>query len=186
LSLASSFTSPTLKMEAARSPKTTSSFYQISRRHAPRGNTYRSSSYSRHKLVGAFLASALDGGEWPVCTLLPHCSRETSPRYPLDRTPGRPHTQSSFAGYISETLRLEHRRMTVETPNTNFSFISLNSYPCTSPSSLPRCLHNRLTDGAEVFSLTRRPPIIPWRDSWYSFLYRLSQHQSHCAAGRIR
>jgi hypothetical protein len=31
-------------------------------------------------------------------------------------------------------------------------------------------LHTRLTDGDEVFSLTRQPPFTPQEDSWYSFL----------------
>jgi hypothetical protein len=37
-------------------------------------------------------------------------------------------------------------------------------------SRLPHCLDNRLTDGGEVVSLTRRPPFAPQEDSWYSFL----------------
>jgi hypothetical protein len=37
-------------------------------------------------------------------------------------------------------------------------------------SRLPHFLDNRLTDGAEVVSLTRRPPFSPQEDSWYSFL----------------
>jgi hypothetical protein len=37
-------------------------------------------------------------------------------------------------------------------------------------SKLPHFLHNRLTDGGGVVSLTRRPPIIPQEDYWYSFL----------------
>jgi hypothetical protein len=31
-------------------------------------------------------------------------------------------------------------------------------------------LDNRLTDGSEVVSLTRRPPFTPQEDFWYSFL----------------
>jgi hypothetical protein len=31
-------------------------------------------------------------------------------------------------------------------------------------------LDNRLIDGGEVVSLTRRPPFTPQEDSWYSFL----------------
>jgi hypothetical protein len=31
-------------------------------------------------------------------------------------------------------------------------------------------LDNRLTDGAKVVSLTRRPPFTPQENSWYSFL----------------
>jgi hypothetical protein len=37
-------------------------------------------------------------------------------------------------------------------------------------SRLPHFLDNRLTDGADVVSLTRRPPFIPREDSWYTFL----------------
>jgi hypothetical protein len=37
-------------------------------------------------------------------------------------------------------------------------------------SRLPHFLHNRLTDGGEVVSLTRRPPFTRQEDSWYSFL----------------
>jgi hypothetical protein len=37
-------------------------------------------------------------------------------------------------------------------------------------SRLPQFLDNRLTDGGEVVSLTRRPPFTPQEDSWYSFL----------------
>jgi hypothetical protein len=32
------------------------------------------------------------------------------------------------------------------------------------------CFYNRLTDGGEVVSLTRRPSFTPQEDSWYSFL----------------
>jgi hypothetical protein len=37
-------------------------------------------------------------------------------------------------------------------------------------SRLPHFLDSRLTDGGEVFSLTRRPPFTPHECSWYSFL----------------
>jgi hypothetical protein len=37
-------------------------------------------------------------------------------------------------------------------------------------SRLPHFLHNRLTDGGEVVSLTHRSPFTPQEDSWYSFL----------------
>jgi hypothetical protein len=37
-------------------------------------------------------------------------------------------------------------------------------------SGLPRFLDNRLTDGGEVVSVTRQPPLTPQDDSWYSFL----------------
>jgi hypothetical protein len=37
-------------------------------------------------------------------------------------------------------------------------------------SRLPHFLDNRLTDGGEVVSLTRRPLFITQEDSWYSFL----------------
>jgi hypothetical protein len=36
-------------------------------------------------------------------------------------------------------------------------------------SRLPHFLDNRLTDGSEVVSPTRRPPFTPQGDSWYSF-----------------
>jgi hypothetical protein len=35
---------------------------------------------------------------------------------------------------------------------------------------VPHYLDNRITDGGEVVSLTRRPPFTPQDDSWYSFL----------------
>jgi hypothetical protein len=35
---------------------------------------------------------------------------------------------------------------------------------------LPHFLDNRLTDGGEVVSLTRRPALTRQEDSWYSFL----------------
>jgi hypothetical protein len=45
--------------------------------------------------------------------------------------------------------------------------------PCGCETSrLPLFLDNRLTDGGEVVSLMRRPPIYPQKDSWYSFLLR--------------
>jgi hypothetical protein len=37
-------------------------------------------------------------------------------------------------------------------------------------SRLPHFLDNRLTDGGEVVSPSRRPPFTPQGDSWYSFL----------------
>jgi hypothetical protein len=37
-------------------------------------------------------------------------------------------------------------------------------------SRLPHFLDNRLTDGGEDVSLTRRPPDTPQNASWYSFL----------------
>jgi hypothetical protein len=50
-------------------------------------------------------------------------------------------------------------------------------------SRLPHILHNRLTDGGEVVSLTRRPVGLypPQVDSWFSF-----RPQGPSAAGRIR
>jgi hypothetical protein len=36
---------------------------------------------------------------------------------------------------------------------------------------LPQFLENRLTDGGEVVSLTRRPLFAPQEDSWYSFRF---------------
>jgi hypothetical protein len=37
-------------------------------------------------------------------------------------------------------------------------------------SRIPHFLDSRLTDGAEVVRLRRRPPFTPQEDSWYSFL----------------
>jgi hypothetical protein len=37
-------------------------------------------------------------------------------------------------------------------------------------SNLQHFLDNRLTDGGEVVSLTRRPPFTPQEDSWYPFV----------------
>jgi hypothetical protein len=37
-------------------------------------------------------------------------------------------------------------------------------------SRLPHFIDNRLTDGCEVVSLTRRPPFTAQEYSWYSFL----------------
>jgi hypothetical protein len=37
-------------------------------------------------------------------------------------------------------------------------------------SRFPHFLDNRLTDGGEVISPTRRPPFSPQEDSWYSFV----------------
>jgi hypothetical protein len=54
-------------------------------------------------------------------------------------------------------------------------------------SRLPHLLDNRLTDGGEVVSLTRRPAALyPQEDSWYSFLLEAESPQGHSAAGRIR
>jgi hypothetical protein len=39
-------------------------------------------------------------------------------------------------------------------------------------SRLPYFLDNRLTDGGEVASLTRRPPFSPQENLWYSFLIK--------------
>jgi hypothetical protein len=40
--------------------------------------------------------------------------------------------------------------------------------PVNRTSRFPHFLHNRLTDGGEVVSLTRRPPFSPQEDSWYT------------------
>jgi hypothetical protein len=50
---------------------------------------------------------------------------------------------------------------------------------------LPHFLHNRLADGGEVVSLTRRPPFTPQEYSWYLFLLEAESTQGHSAAGRI-
>jgi hypothetical protein len=47
-------------------------------------------------------------------------------------------------------------------------------------------LDNRLTDGGEVVSLTRRPPFTPQEDSWFSFLLEAESTLGHSAAGSIR
>jgi hypothetical protein len=54
-------------------------------------------------------------------------------------------------------------------------------------SRLPHFLDNRLTDGGEVVSLTRRPHLYPPRKiPGTRFFKRLSRPQGHSAAGRIR
>jgi hypothetical protein len=52
-------------------------------------------------------------------------------------------------------------------------------------SRLPHFLDNRLTDDGEV-SLTRRPHFTPRKIPGTHFCWRLSRHQGHNAAGRIR
>jgi hypothetical protein len=53
-------------------------------------------------------------------------------------------------------------------------------------SRLSHFLENRLTDGGEVVSLTRRQPFTPRKIPGTYFCYRLSPLQGHSAAGRIR
>jgi hypothetical protein len=53
-------------------------------------------------------------------------------------------------------------------------------------SRLPHFLDDRLRDGAEVVSLTRRPPFALRKISGTHFCYRLSRPQGHSAAGKIR
>jgi hypothetical protein len=53
-------------------------------------------------------------------------------------------------------------------------------------SRLPRFLDNRLTDGGEVVSLTRREPFTTRKIPGTHFCQRLSRPQDHSAAGRIR
>jgi hypothetical protein len=53
-------------------------------------------------------------------------------------------------------------------------------------SRIPHFSNNQLTDGGEVVSLRRRPPITPQEDSWYSFLLEAESTPGHSAAGRIR
>jgi hypothetical protein len=68
------------------------------------------------------------------------------------------------------------------------------NYPCNRPwrptgcetTRLPHFLDNRLTDGGEVVSLTRRPPFTHRMIFVTHFCYRLSLPQGHSAAGRIR
>jgi hypothetical protein len=52
-------------------------------------------------------------------------------------------------------------------------------------SRLPHFLDNRLTDGGEVFSLTRRPPLTPTKIPGTYFCQRPSRPHGHSAAGRI-
>jgi hypothetical protein len=52
-------------------------------------------------------------------------------------------------------------------------------------SRLPHFLDNRLTDGGEVVSLTRRPPFILRKIPGTQFCQRLSRAQNHSAAGRM-
>jgi hypothetical protein len=51
---------------------------------------------------------------------------------------------------------------------------------------LPHFLNNRLADGGEVVSFTRRPPFTPRKIPGTHFCYRPSRPQGHSAAGRIR
>jgi hypothetical protein len=43
---------------------------------------------------------------------------------------------------------------------------------CFETSRLPHFLENRLTDGGEVVTLTRRPPFTPQENFWFSFLLK--------------
>jgi hypothetical protein len=53
-------------------------------------------------------------------------------------------------------------------------------------SRLPHFLDNRLTDGAEVVSLTRRPSApYPQEDSWYSFLLEVEAPMEIVRLGSI-
>jgi hypothetical protein len=53
-------------------------------------------------------------------------------------------------------------------------------------SRLPHFLYRWLTDGCEVVSSTRRPPLTPGKILGTHFCKRLSRPQGHNAAGRIR
>jgi hypothetical protein len=57
---------------------------------------------------------------------------------------------------------------------------------CCDTSSLLHFLDNRLTDGGEVVSLKHRPAFTPRKIPSTHFYQRLSRHQGHSAAGRIR
>jgi hypothetical protein len=46
--------------------------------------------------------------------------------------------------------------------------------------------NNRLTDGGNDVSLTRRPLSTPQGDSWYSFMLEAESSRGHSVAGRIR
>jgi hypothetical protein len=52
-------------------------------------------------------------------------------------------------------------------------------------SRLPHFLNNRLTDGGEVVSLTRRPLFTPQEDSWY-YLLEAESTTGHSVPGIIR
>jgi hypothetical protein len=52
-------------------------------------------------------------------------------------------------------------------------------------SRLARSLHNRLMGGAEVVSLTRRPPL-PKQDSWYAFLLEAESTGSLASIETVR
>jgi hypothetical protein len=45
---------------------------------------------------------------------------------------------------------------------------------------LPHFLYNRLTDGGEDVSLTRRPHVYTQEDSWYSFLLEAKSTSETC------
>jgi hypothetical protein len=45
---------------------------------------------------------------------------------------------------------------------------------------------SRLTDGGEVVSLMRRPPVTAQEDSWYSFLLEAESTPGPSAAGKIK
>jgi hypothetical protein len=53
-------------------------------------------------------------------------------------------------------------------------------------SRLPQFSRNRLTDGGEIVSPTRRPSFTPMKIPGTHFCYRLIRPQGHSAAGRIR
>jgi hypothetical protein len=53
-------------------------------------------------------------------------------------------------------------------------------------SRLSYILDSRVTDGGEVVGLKRRPPFIPQKESWYSFMLEAESTQGYSAAGRIR
>jgi hypothetical protein len=53
-------------------------------------------------------------------------------------------------------------------------------------SRLPHFLDNRLTDGGEVVSLTRRSPFKPRKSPATPFCSRLSGPQDHRATGSVR
>jgi hypothetical protein len=53
-------------------------------------------------------------------------------------------------------------------------------------SRFPHFLDNQLTDGGEVVSLTRRPPLSARRVPAAHFCERLRRPQGHSVAGRIR
>jgi hypothetical protein len=78
-----------------------------------------------------------------------------------------------------DVLQTHHRQFISQYSERATFNIKRQSYRCNMPwrpiglwdvEAPTFSLDNRLTDGGEVVSLTRRPPLYPQEDSWYSFL----------------